>query len=92
MGAQEFDIRIATHTSAGRFSLEQLASLAKSGVVTKETYYYDATVERWFAIGSNALLTAALWPEEEKLSGGSTRQETSRHRSMGVNLRAGNPR
>jgi hypothetical protein len=65
MATQEFYIRGANDTDArGPFSLEQLISLAETGGVTKETYYYDATTEQWVVIDTNAELKAALWPEK----------------------------
>lgn len=69
MATQEFYIRNTTDTEArGPFTLEQLTSLADSGQVTAETLFYDITVEQWTAVGTNADLKAALFPEKRKLT------------------------
>jgi hypothetical protein len=68
MAAPEFYVRGLNDPDArGPFSTEQLASLAESGQITADTYYYDAASEQWLVIGSNADLKAALWPEKKKL-------------------------
>lgn len=68
MATQEFYIRGAEDTEArGPFNQEQLASLAEAGQVTPETLYYEAGDEQWVAIGANAALKEALFPEKKKL-------------------------
>lgn len=68
MATQEFYIRGASDTEArGPFNQEQLLSLAETGQVTAETLYYEAGTEQWAAIGANADLVAALFPEKKKL-------------------------
>ena len=68
MASPDFYVRGINDAEArGPFSQEQLASLAETGGVTPETYYYDATSEQWLVIGGNAALKAALWPEKKKL-------------------------
>ena len=68
MAAQEFYVRGINDAEArGPFTLEQLTSLAEAGQITAETYYYDATLEQWLAIGGSAEMKAALWPEKKKL-------------------------
>ncbi|MFI5336447.1 MAG: DUF4339 domain-containing protein [Opitutales bacterium] len=68
MAAPEYYVRGLNDTEArGPFSQEQLSSLVEAGQVTAETYFYDAATEQWLAIGSNAALKAALWPEKKKL-------------------------
>lgn len=69
MVPQEFYIRTETETEArGPFSLDQIMSLADAGQVTAETLYYDATTEEWVAVGANAEVKAAVFPEKKKLS------------------------
>ncbi len=69
MVPQEFYIRSETETEArGPFSLDQVASLADAGQVTAETLYYDATTEEWVAVGANAEVKAAVFPEKKKLT------------------------
>lgn len=69
MATQEIYLRNATDTEArGPFNLEQLTSLADAGQVTAETLVYDATAEQWVALGTNAELMAAVFPEKKKLS------------------------
>lgn len=51
----------------GPFNVEQLSSLAEAGQLTVDTYYYDTTTEQWLAIGGNAELKAAIWPQKRKL-------------------------
>jgi hypothetical protein len=68
MATQEIYIRNATDTEArGPYGLEQLTSLAETGGITAETLVYDATTEQWVALGSNAELMAAVFPEKKKL-------------------------
>jgi hypothetical protein len=65
---QEYYIRKATETDArGPFTLEQLASLAETGQVDPETYYYDAAAENWVAIGGNPTLLETLFPAKKNL-------------------------
>lgn len=65
---QEFYIRKATETDArGPFTLEQLASLAETGQVDAETFYYDAATENWASISSNATLIETLFPAKKSL-------------------------
>ena len=69
MATQEIYLRNATDTEArGPFDLEQLSSLADAGQVTAETLIYDAVAEQWLALGTNAELMAAVFPEKRKLS------------------------
>lgn len=69
MATQELYIRNATDTEArGPFSVEQLVSLAESSQVTAETLIYDATAEQWVALGTNAELMSAIFPEKKKLT------------------------
>jgi hypothetical protein len=68
MATQEIYIRNATDTEArGPYGMEQLTSLAETGGITAETLVYDATTEQWVALGSNAELMAAVFPEKRKL-------------------------
>ena len=65
----EFYVRGANDTEArGPFSIEQLVSLAESGQVTAETFYYHTATEQWLALGSSEELKTKLWPEKRKLS------------------------
>jgi len=65
---QEFYIRKATETDArGPFTLEQLSSLAETGQVDADTYYYDAAAENWVVINSNPGLMEALYPAKKSL-------------------------
>ena len=69
MATQELYLRNATDTEPrGPFDLEQLTSLADAGQVTAETLIYDATAEQWRALGTNAELMAAVFPEKRKLA------------------------
>ena len=69
MATQEFYIRNADETEArGPFNHEQLVSLAEAGRVSPETLFYDATIEQWVAIQSNAELKQQLFPEKRKLA------------------------
>jgi hypothetical protein len=66
---EEFYIRSESETEArGPYNLEQITSLAEAGQVTAETLYYDATTEQWVAVGANAEVKAAVFPEKKKLS------------------------
>lgn len=66
--ATEYYIRGVNDAEArGPFTVEQLASLAESGQLTAETYYYDAVSEQWQLVGQNAELKAAIWPEKKRL-------------------------
>jgi len=68
MAAPEYYVRGLNDPEArGPFSLEQLSSLAETGQVTPDTYFYDATTEQWLLLGGNAELKAKLWPERKKL-------------------------
>ena len=65
----EFYVRGANDTEArGPFGLEQLVSLAESGQVTADTYYYHTASEQWLTLESSEELKAKLWPEKKKLS------------------------
>lgn len=69
MVPQEFYIRSETETEArGPFNLEQIMSLADAGQVTTETLYYDAATEQWAAVGANAEVKSAIFPEKKKLA------------------------
>lgn len=69
MATQELYIRNASETEArGPFSVPQVADLAEAGQVTAETLVYDANTEQWVALGANAELMAAVFPEKKKLS------------------------
>lgn len=68
MAAPEYYVRgIDDPEARGPFAVDQLASLAEAGQLTLETYYYDPTTEQWLALGTNAELKAAIWPEKRKL-------------------------
>jgi hypothetical protein len=68
MATQEFYIREASETEArGPFNMEQLVSLAETGQVTVDTFWYDPTLEDWVQIGANDELKASLFPEKRKL-------------------------
>jgi hypothetical protein len=68
MATQELYIRNATETEArGPFTVQQVADLAEAGQVTAETLVYDAGTEQWIAIGANAELLQAVFPEKKKL-------------------------
>lgn len=65
---QEFYIRKATETDArGPFTLEQLTSLAETGQLDPETFYYDAASENWVAVGGNPELMETLFPAKKSL-------------------------
>lgn len=69
METKEFYIRNADETDArGPYTLEQLASLGETGLVSASTLYYDAMAEQWMVIGDNAELKALVFPEKKKLS------------------------
>jgi hypothetical protein len=69
MATQEFYIRSASETEArGPFSVEQLVSLAETGQVTPETFYYDANAEKWIVIAENADVHTLVFPEKKKLT------------------------
>lgn len=69
MATQEFYIRNESDTEArGPFTTEQLTSLIDSGQLTPATLYYDANIEQWTSIDSNAELKATLFPEKKKLT------------------------
>src|SRR5471030_3169856 len=68
MAPKEFYIRSPSETEArGPFNLEQVISLAEAGQVTAETLYYDAATEQWVAVGANAEVKLAVFPEKKKL-------------------------
>lgn len=68
MSTQEFYIRGENDAEArGPFTHDQLASLVEAKQVDANTLYYDAAVEQWVTIGSNASLMALLFPEKKKL-------------------------
>jgi hypothetical protein len=65
---QEYYIRKATETDArGPFTLEQLTSLAETGQLDADTYYYDAGAESWVAISSTPSLLETLFPAKRSL-------------------------
>ncbi len=69
MATQEFYIRTASETEAhGPFTQEQLVSLAEAGKVDPQTLYYEAATEQWIALGTNAELRAAVFPEKKRLT------------------------
>ena len=64
----EIYIRNSNETEArGPFNVDQVSSLADAGQVTAETLVYDPTTEQWVALGDNANLMAAVFPEKKKL-------------------------
>jgi hypothetical protein len=66
--ATEIYIRNTNETEArGPFNVDQVSSLADAGQVTAETLVYDPTTEQWVALGANAALMAAVFPEKKKL-------------------------
>jgi hypothetical protein len=68
MSTQEFYIRAENDTEArGPFTQDQLASLVEAEQVSPDTLYYDAAVEQWVAVSSNAGLMAFLFPEKKRL-------------------------
>jgi len=68
MSTQEFYIRGENDTEArGPFTQDQLASLVEAQQVSPDTLYYDAAVEQWVAVGSNATLMTFLFPEKRRL-------------------------
>lgn len=68
MSTQEFYIRGENDAEArGPFTHDQLASLVEAKQVDANTLYYDAAVEQWVSVGSNASLMALLFPEKKKL-------------------------
>ena len=69
MATQEIYIRNATETEArGPFSAEQVADLAETGQVTRDSMYYDAGTEQWVALTTNPDLMAIVFPEKRKLT------------------------
>lgn len=65
---QEFYIRKATENDArGPFNLEQLVSLAETGQLDPDTYYYDAAAESWTLISANAELMESVFPAKKAL-------------------------
>lgn len=68
MSTQEFYIRGENDAEArGPFTHDQLASLVEAKQLDANTLYYDAAVEQWVTVGSNASLMAFLFPEKKKL-------------------------
>jgi hypothetical protein len=68
MATLEFYIREASETEArGPYNMEQLVSMAETGQVTVDTFWYDPTLEDWVQIGANDELKASLFPEKRKL-------------------------
>lgn len=68
MSTQEFYIRGENDAEArGPFTHDQLASLVEARQLDANTLYYDAAVEQWVTVGSNASLMAFLFPEKKKL-------------------------
>ena len=66
---QEIYIRNPSDTeSRGPFNQEQLSSLIDAGQITADTLFYDTATEQWVAIGTNAALKEALFPEKKKLT------------------------
>ncbi len=65
---QEYYVRKAEETDArGPFNLEQLVSLAETGQIDPETYYYDAAAEAWTQLSTNAQLLAEVFPAKKTL-------------------------
>ncbi len=52
----------------GPFDVDKLATLADAGQVTRETLYYDDTLEAWATIGSNRQLAELVFPSKKRLS------------------------
>lgn len=64
----EYYVRKAEETDArGPFNLEQLASLAETGQIDLDTYYYDAAAEAWAPISGNPELIAQIFPSKKTL-------------------------
>jgi len=53
--------------SRGPFTLDQLLSLVEAEQVDRDTFYYEATTEKWIQISTDEELVAALFPEKRKL-------------------------
>lgn len=53
--------------SRGPFTLDQLASLVEAEQVDRDTFYYEATTEKWVQISTDEDLVATLFPEKKKL-------------------------
>lgn len=53
--------------SRGPFTLDQLSSLVEADQVDRDTFYYEATTEKWVQIATDEDLVAALFPEKTKL-------------------------
>ncbi len=69
MATQEIYIRNATETEArGPFSAEQVADLAETGQVTRDSMYYDAGTEQLVALTTHPDLMAIVFPEKRKLT------------------------
>ncbi|MEZ5276433.1 MAG: GYF domain-containing protein [Opitutaceae bacterium] len=53
--------------SRGPFTLDQLSSLVEAEQVDRDTFYYEATSEKWVQISTNEDLVAFLFPERRRL-------------------------
>ena len=53
--------------SRGPFTLDQLSSLVEAEQVDQDTFYYEATTEKWVQISTDQELVATLFPEKKKL-------------------------
>jgi len=53
--------------SRGPFTLDQLSSLVEAEQVDRNTFYYEATTEKWVQVSTNEDLVATLFPEKRKL-------------------------
>jgi len=53
--------------SRGPFTLDQLSSLVEAEQVDRDTFYYEATTEKWVQISTDEDLVATLFPEKRKL-------------------------
>ncbi len=53
--------------SRGPFTLDQLSSLVEAEQVDRDTFYYEATTEKWVQISTDEDLVTALFPEKTKL-------------------------
>jgi len=53
--------------SRGPFNLDQLTSLVEAEQVDRDTFYYEATTEKWVQISTNEELVTVLFPEKRRL-------------------------
>ena len=56
-----------SETARGPFDIEKLGTLAEAGQLDRDTLYFDDELEAWAAIGSNAELTAQIYPAKKSL-------------------------